>query len=138
MSNFDYVIATKQITLKGKELKIGKLSIGDLADYRQFCKDYKKRELIGNYKLIDKEVTIEDIEKVEVTEEDIDKIGEEIEGTIFLLYKIINKYQDITIKELENIITPDDLKQTQEIISYAISSENNIDNKKKQITKKNR
>ena len=110
-------IAKSGITfsIKGKEYKLGVLTIRDLADFRQYCKG-KKIKLIQDIVKESKE-RIELISKV--LDSPIDETREmgTMDGVCFLLWKALEKGQKgLTLEAVDKIIDLENIGEVSEVL----------------------
>ena len=101
--------------IKGKEYKLGVLTIRDLADFRQYCKG-KKIKLIQD--------TVEDSkERIELISKVLDSPIDEtremgtMDGVCFLLWKALEKGQKgLTLEAVDKIIDLDNIGEVSEVL----------------------
>ena len=102
-------------SIKGKEYKLGVLTIRDLADFRQYCKG-KKIKLIQD--------TVEEPkERIELISNVLDSPIDEtremgtMDGVCFLLWKALEKEQEgLTLEAVDKIIDLDNIGEVSEVL----------------------
>jgi len=104
------------ITIKGKEYKLGIFGMRDLADFRQYVKGQR-------IKLIQDTITNAD-ERIKIISGLLDGHVDEMkemstmDGVCFMLWKSLQKYQpDITLVDVDKLVDLDNIKE----ISNAIT-----------------
>jgi len=103
------------ITIKGKEYKLGVLTIRDLADFRQYCKG-KKIKLI-------QETIEEPKERIELISRVLDSPIDEtremgtMDGVCFLLWKALQKEQkELTLEAVDKLIDLNNIGEVSEVL----------------------
>jgi len=102
-------------SIKGKEYKLGVLTIRDLADFRQYCKG-KKIKLI-------QETVKEPRERIELISKVLDSPIDEtremgtMDGVCFLLWKALQKEQkELTLEAVDKLIDLDNIGEVSEVL----------------------
>ncbi len=102
-------------SIKGKEYKLGVLTIRDLADFRQYCKG-KKIKLI-------QETVKEPEERIELISKILDSPIDEtremgtMDGICFLLWKALNKEQkELTLEDVDSLIDLDNIGEVSVVL----------------------
>lgn len=130
MENKDFFNSKREVKLSGKTFIVSDITMGDLAEFEVYCDDYKKRRMIETYSLCDQRPDVSEILKVVATEVEREEMMSQIHGIIYLLHKILSKHQDITIDEVKNTISVQDLQSIMTVISagmIAPESEGNVE-----------
>jgi len=102
-------------SIKGKEYKLGVLTIRDLADFRQYCKGKKIKLIQDTVK--EPEERIELISKV--LDSPIDETGEmgTMDGVCFLLWKALQKGQEgLTLEDVDKMIDLENIGEVSEVL----------------------
>lgn len=112
-----------EIELGGKLRKIGKLTVGDWADFEQYVQGQRKNKILGTAKEFYPEgipESVLDKALAPPTTEELEEQQGSIVGVRFLFWCALKKYSpDITLVEAGNMITLDDI----EFITKAIMPE---------------
>lgn len=111
MSLSQAVGAVKTIALKGKEYKIGELTLGDYADFEEHIRQTKAKRLVSCFKDLpggsQKELYAALNEPVKESELEAEMAT--IGGARYMFYLALKKHQDITIEAVSELITLDNL-----------------------------
>ena len=129
----DVISTTKEIELNGRTFKVGKLTLLDHAAFSEWCDDQKRKAVIKTYKMMDKELEVEVVINVSTSEQEKEVLSQSIEATIFLLYRVLQKYQEVTYDEVAEMINTDnadDLIKILQVISDGAVEEEETSEKK--------
>ena len=113
---------TTQIKIGERSFKIGKLTIGDYADFQEHLKEKRRDNIIENAKKVYPDGlpdTILDKVLEPMTDKEIDAEMGTISGMGFLLYKMLSRHQEVTLEDILSGLTVDDLDKLTSVISPA-------------------
>lgn len=104
-----------EITIKGKEYKLGIFGMRDLADFRQYIKGQR-------IKIIQESIT-DSIERIElinnILESNVNETKElsTMDGVCFMLWRSLQKYQpEMTLKDADELIDLDNIAEISNVI----------------------
>ncbi len=104
----------QEIKLAGETRKIGKLTMGDFADFEQFVTSARKKELLATAKELygtDVPEGVFDKAIAPPSTEEIDEYQERIAGVRFLLWCALKKFDsEITQEQAGQLVSLDDLE----------------------------
>lgn len=105
-----------EITIKGKEYKLGIFNMRDLADFRQYIKGQR-------IKVIQESIT-DNTERIElinnILESNINETRElsTMDGVCFMLWRSLQKYQpEITLKDADELVDLDNIAEISNIVT---------------------
>lgn len=104
-----------EITIKGKEYKLGTYGVKDLADFRQYIKG--RRVKILQETITDSAERIELIDRV--IQGNIDEMRElsNMDGVRFMLWRSLQKYQpEMTLEDADKLIDLDNMVEMANIV----------------------
>lgn len=120
MDNKTFFNNKRTVTLSGVDYEVSDITLGDIADFETYCDEYKKKRLIATFKLCGQTPDVNKIIDVAATEEERDKMMEQIHGMIFLIHKILSKHQKVSIEDVQERISIADLKIVMDTISEGL------------------
>ena len=112
----DVLSTKKEIVIGDRKFVLKSICLSDLADFQEWCLLQKKKEIIEVYKLAEIDISVKEIMAISADQQYYDQKMDTLNGVIYLLYKVIRRYNDtnITIDELSSII---DINQIEQITS---------------------
>jgi hypothetical protein len=133
MSELHEVISTtKDFILGNKVIKVGKLVLKDYAQFQNWIVEKKKIEYVENCKLAEEKISIKDINSIKLEQNDIDNYLNNIEGMSYIIQRIFLRYNDLSLSEIDNLLSMGELNIISDIISYSFSGiEENVDTEEK-------
>jgi len=121
-----------EVTIKGKEYKLGIFSMRDLADFRQYVKGQRVKIIQATIvSMEDKLILINSVLDSNVNET---KELQTMDGVTFMLWRSLQKYQpEITLADVDNMI---DLDNISEISNVLMNIGGKVKNSQKRAKKK--
>ena len=126
----------KIIELKGKKYKFTTLTLGQQADFKKFCKEKKKNQVLDDLKDLGEISAKEKYDMIQLTDSDMIDYYSEPDGLSYLLYLALKEHNQITLEDIQNIdFSQEDLMK---FVGSLNSNDEVIDPslKKKQVTKR--
>ena len=109
-----------EIELGGKQRKVGKLTVGDWADFEGYVQDNRKQKILSTARELYPDgppESVLDKALAPATDEELEEQQGSVVGIRFLFWRALKKYSpDITLEEAGDMVTLDDI----EIITEAI------------------
>ena len=97
----DVLSPKKNIIIGDNSYIIKSISLIDLADFQEWCLTQKKKEVISIYKLSGQEVSIKEVMDISADQTYYDSQMNTLKGVIYLLHKVIHRYNETDITEDE-------------------------------------
>jgi hypothetical protein len=121
-----------EVTIKGKDYKLGIFSMRDLADFRQYIKGQRVKIIQATIvSMEDKLILINSVLDSNVNET---KELQTMDGVTFMLWRSLQKYQpEITLADVDNMI---DLDNISEISNVLMNIGGKVKNSQKRAKKK--
>ena len=109
-----------EIELDGKTYRIGKLTLGDFADFEEWVRQQREDKILSTArKVYGDDMPASVFEKVvaPATDEEIEQQQGSVSGVRFLLWRALSKYSpNITLDEVSAMVTLDDLSKISKVI----------------------
>ena len=109
-----------EIELNGKTRKIGKLTVGDFADFEQYVQEQRKQKILSTARELYPDAipdSVLDKALAPASDKELEEQQGSIIGIRFLLWRALKKFSpDMTIEEAGEMITLDDI----EVVTAAI------------------
>jgi hypothetical protein len=109
-----------EIELDGKTYRIGKLTLGDFADFEEWVRQQREEKILSTARKVygdDMPDNILDKMLSSPTDEEIEQERGSISGVRFLLWRAFGKYcPNITLDEVSAMVTLDDLSKISKVI----------------------
>ena len=104
-----------EVTIKGKEYKLGIFSMRDLADFRQYVKGQRVKIIQATIvSMEEKLILINSVLDSNVNET---KELQTMDGVCFMLWKSLQKYQpEITLTDVDNMIDLDNISEISNVL----------------------
>ena len=121
-----------EVTIKGKEYKLGIFGMRDLADFRQYVKGQRVKIIQATIvSMEEKLILINSVLDSNVNET---KELQTMDGVTFMLWRSLQKYQpEITLTDVDNMI---DLDNISEISNVLMNIGGKVKNSQKRAKKK--
>ena len=104
-----------EVTIKGKEYKLGIFSMRDLADFRQYVKGQRVKIIQATIvSMEEKLILINSVLDSNVNET---KELQTMDGVTFMLWRSLQKYQpEITLTDVDNMIDLDNISEISNVL----------------------
>ena len=104
-----------EVTIKGKEYKLGIFSMRDLADFRQYVKGQRVKIIQATIvSMEEKLILINSVLDSNVNET---KELQTMDGVTFMLWRSLQKYQpEITLADVDNMIDLDNISEISNVL----------------------
>ena len=103
-----------EIELNGKKRKIGKLTVGDFADFEQYVQEIRKQKILSTARELYPDAipdSVLDKALAPPSDEELEEQQGSITGIRFLFWRALLKFSpDITMEEAGDMITLDDIE----------------------------
>ena len=103
-----------EIELRGVKRKIGKLTVGDFADFEQYVQEKRKQKILTTAKEFYSDAIPTSVFETAIapaTDAEVDEQQGSIVGIRFLLWRALKKFSpDMTLEEAGEMITLDDIE----------------------------
>lgn len=111
-----------KIKIGEKTYTVGKITIGDIIKFQNWCDKEQKKELVELYKMTGEKIDIEKLKKLSCEPELYNQKMNSSEGVLFLFISILERLnKDVNAEEIKNNVTLNDLNKIAEIINESIS-----------------
>jgi len=127
MKNLENIAgAGMDFEIRGKQFKIGVMTLRDIADFRNYIKSQRLK--------VAKEISMPTMDRIKLMSEILNAPVNELEemqtmeGIIYVLWKCLVKYQPkITLTEVNGLIGFDNLKEVMEMIMQLGGTVKNVE-----------
>ena len=125
MSEFKDVFSEKnEIEIGNKKYKVGKITIGDIVKFQNWCDREQKKELVELYRMSGEKIDIKQLKELSAEPEFYNQKMNSTEGVLFLFISILERLnKDINAEEIKNSLTLVDLNSIAEIINESVTEE---------------
>ena len=109
------------IKIGDRDYTVGKIAIGDIINFQNWCDREAKKELIDLYEMSGEKVDIKELRNLSADQDLYDKKSTSLEGVIFLFTSIVKRLNKNVDEDLiKSLLTVSDIEKISEVISEDI------------------
>lgn len=109
------------IKIGEKTYVTGKITIGDIISFQNYCDREAKKDLIELYEMTGKEIDMKELRSLSADTEFYDQKSGSLDGVIFLFLSILKRLnKDVDMEEIKAKISVDDIERISNLISEEV------------------